>query len=174
AAAFYLKQDNLAVALPGEFAPDGNGAYEAVSGARTRGFELEATGEVLPHWQLAAGFTRSVSKNKDGGVLRNEVAQNVFKLFTTYHMPNIGNGLTLGGGVRVQSAIYQDGLGPNGERFTQKSYAVIDLMGRYAITDKVSAYVNVYNLLDKKYYSGTGTAYYGAPLSMKAGLDIRY
>ena len=174
AAAFYLKQDNLAVALPGEFAPNGDSAYEAVAGARTRGFELEATGQVLPHWQLAAGFTRSVSKNKDGGVLRNEVAQNVFKLFTTYHMPNIGNGLTIGGGVRVQSAIYQDGLGPNGERFTQKSYAVIDLMGRYAITDKVSAYVNVYNLLDKKYYSGVGTAYYGAPLSLKAGVDIRY
>ncbi|AHG64635.1 TonB-dependent siderophore receptor [Advenella mimigardefordensis] len=174
AAVFYLKQDNLGVALPGEYAPNGNSAYESVSGARTRGFELEVSGEVLPNWQLSAGFTRSVSKDKDGGVLSTEVAQNVFKLFTTYHMPNVGNGLTLGAGVRTQSAIYQDGRGPNGERFTQKGYAVVDLMGRYAITDKVSAYVNVYNLLDKKYYSGVGTAYYGAPLSMKVGLDIRY
>ena len=174
AAAFYLKQDNLGVALPGEFAPDGSGAYEAVSGARTRGFELEASGEILPRWQLSAGFTRSVSKDKDGGVLSTEVAHNVFKLFTTYHMPQIGNGLTVGGGVRVQSKIYQDDLGPNGERFTQKGYAVVDLMARYAINNNVSAYVNLYNLADKKYYSGTGTAYYGTPRSVKAGLDIRY
>ncbi len=174
AAAFYLKQDNLAVALPGEFAPDGSGAYEAVSGARTRGFELEVSGEILPRWQLAAGFTRSVSKDRDGGLLSTDVAQNIFKLFTTYHMPQIGNGLTIGGGVRVQSAIYKDDLGPNGERFSQKGYAVVDLMARYAVTDKVSAYVNLYNLTDKKYFTGTGTAYYGTPRSVKAGLDIRY
>ena len=174
AAAFYLKQDNLAVALPGEFAPDGSSAYEAVSGARTRGFELEASGQIMPHWQLAAGFTRSVSKDKDGGVLSTEVAQNIFKLFTTYHMPQVGNGLTVGGGVRVQSKIYDDDLGPNKKRFTQKGYAVVDLMARYAFTDKVSGYVNVYNLTDKKYYSGVGTAYYGSPRSVRAGVDIRY
>ncbi|MGT2490850.1 TonB-dependent receptor domain-containing protein [Cupriavidus basilensis] len=45
-ALYWVKQDNLAVAIPGALAPDGSQAYYGASGAKTRGYELEVSGEL--------------------------------------------------------------------------------------------------------------------------------
>ncbi len=174
AAVYKIQQDNLAVALPGQFAPDGSSAYEAVSGTQTRGFELEVAGELARNWQASASFGRSLTQDRNKQPLNTEVPQNTFKLFTSYRFPDIGHGLTIGGGVRWQNEIYSEDQGPAKATFTQGAYAVVDLMAHYAVTKNVSAYVNVYNVFDKSYYATTGAAYYGAPRYFKAGLDIRY
>lgn len=174
AAVYRVQQDNLAVAIPGVFAPDGSAAFEAVSGTQTRGFEIEASGELATNWQASVSFGRAITQDRNKATINTAIPQNTFKVFTTYRMPNVGHGLTVGAGVRWQSQIYSDDQGPAGVRFTQDSYAVVDLMAHYAISKQVSAYVNVYNAFDKSYYASTGTAYYGAPRSIKAGLDIRF
>ncbi|MYN14354.1 TonB-dependent siderophore receptor [Pusillimonas sp. TS35] len=173
-AVFLIQQDNFAVALPGQLAPDGSTAYEAVAGARTRGFELELAGQLARNWQASASYTRALSQDRNHTSLNTQIPQNTFKLFTTYRIPGIGGGLTVGGGLRWQNRIYSDNIGSRKARVTQGGYALVDLMARYDISRRVSVYANLYNVFDKVYYTTSGYSYYGAPRSIKAGLDIRY
>ncbi|MNO33968.1 Ferric-pseudobactin receptor precursor [compost metagenome] len=102
------------------------------------------------------------------------MAQNTAKLFTTYTLRSIGNGLTLGGGVNWQSEIFSDNMGPSRVRFTQDDYAVVDLMARYPITKNLSATLNVNNLLDEEYYTSTSSSYYGTPRNATVGLRMDF
>lgn len=176
AALFRVQQDNFAVSLPGVKAPDGSQAYEAVSGTTTRGIDLEASGEVLPNWQVAASFTRSLAQDRDGLTLNTNVPQNTAKLFTSYRWPGIGHGLTVGGGVRWQSRAYTQLKDPLGAQrvIEQDAYAVVDLMARYQISRDVSARLNVYNVFDTYYHPDPGSTYYGAPRAFRLGLDMRF
>ncbi|MNT75646.1 Ferripyoverdine receptor precursor [compost metagenome] len=61
-------------------------------------------------------------------------------------------------------------MGPASVRFTQGSYSVVDLMARYPITKKVAATFNLYNVFDKRYYTGTSSAFYGTPRSFRLGV----
>ena len=173
-ALYWVKQDNLAVAIPGALAPDGSQAYYGASGAKTRGYELEVSGELTRDWQATASFARNLSTDKDGKALNTNIPQDTLKLFTTYRIAAIGNGLTVGGGLRWQNQTYSDNQGPLGVRFTQGSYSVVDLMARYAITRNVSATFNLYNLLDKRYYTSTSSSFYGTPRSFRLGLNVSY
>ncbi|MFT0531974.1 TonB-dependent siderophore receptor [Castellaniella hirudinis] len=176
AALFRAQQDNFAVVLPGVKTPNGGQAYTAVSGTTTRGIDLEVSGEVLPNWQMAAGFTRALSQDRNGAVLNTNVPQNTFKLFTSYRWPGIGQGLTVGGGVRWQNRAYTERTDPLGAQRTleQDAYAVVDLMARYQVSRSVSARLNVYNVFDKYYHPDPGSTYYGAPRSFRLGLDLRF
>lgn len=174
AALYKARQDNLAVAIPNVFAPDGSQAYQAFSGTSTRGFEAELTGELRPGWQVAAGFSRNMTRDRLGNRLQTNVPQNNLKLFTSYRIAGIGRGLTVGGGVRWQSRMYADNQGPAKVRFEQPAYALLDLMARYAFTDTLAVTVNLNNALDKVYYNTTGNAYYGTPRALRVALDVRF
>lgn len=173
-AIYQIEQDNLAVSIPGEFAPNGDQAYRAESGTKTRGFEVELSGELMPDWQLTASYSRNIVQDSNGRALNTEIPQNTAKLFTSYLLDNLGNGLTVGGGVNWQNAIYSDAMGPNSVRFTQGSYAIVDLMARYPITEQLSATLNLNNLLDKAYYTSTSSAYYGTPRNATLGLRLTF
>jgi outer membrane receptor for ferric coprogen and ferric-rhodotorulic acid len=173
-AIYKARQDNLGVAIPNVFAPDGSQAYQAVSGTSTRGFEMEVSGEVQPGWQVSAGFSRNITHDRLRARLNTAVPQNTAKLFTSYRIAGIGRGLTVGGGVRWQNQIYTDNLGAARARFTQPAYAVVDLMARYAVTDTVAVTANIGNVFDKVYYTTTGNSYYGTPRSLRMGVDVRF
>ncbi|MNT87465.1 FhuE receptor precursor [compost metagenome] len=76
--------------------------------------------------------------------------------------------------MRWQNAIYSENMGPSRVRFTQPSYAVVDLMVRYALTSSVAVTANLNNALDKSYYTTTGNSYYGAPRNLRVGVDVRF
>lgn len=174
-ALYQIEQDNLAVAVPGEFAPDGSQAYRAESGTETRGVEVEVSGELATDWQASVSFSRNLVQDADGHKLNTNIPQNTFKLFTSYTLRGIGNGLTLGGGVNWQSEIYSDGVGPGrNQRFTQDDYALVDLMARYPLSRQLSATLNLNNLLDEKYYTSTSSSYYGAPRNASLGLRLEF
>ncbi|WP_282339363.1 TonB-dependent siderophore receptor [Pseudomonas sp. PS02288] len=176
-ALYQIEQDNLAVAITPEVLIPGTteAAYRAESGTKTRGFEVEVTGEVAIDWQLSASFSRNIVQDADGNKLNTNIAQNTVKLFTTYVLRSIGNGLTIGGGVNWQSEIYSDGVGPaRNQRFTQDDYAVVDVMARYPITEQLSATLNLNNLLDEEYYTSSSSSYFGEPRNASLGLRMEF
>lgn len=174
-ALYQIEQDNLAVALTNQYAPDGSQAYRAESGTKTRGFEVEVSGEVAADWQLSASFSRNIVQDSDGNTLNSNIAQNTAKLFTSYTLRSLGNGLTFGGGVNWQSEIYSDNVGPaRDQRFTQGDYALVDAFARYPLTEQLSATLNLNNLLDEEYYSSTSSSYYGAPRNATLGLRMEF
>ena len=175
AAVYKVEQDNFAVALPNVILASGANAVEAVSGTTTKGFELEVGGQIARNWQGSASFARNLSRDRNHALLNTNVPQNTFKLFTNYRMPNIGNGLVVGGGVRWQGDTYSERQGPNSVRLGQKAYSVVDLMARYNIAKNLSATVNLYNVFDQSYYLTSDTnSYYGAPRNIRVALDMRF
>jgi len=174
AAAYQVRQDNLAVPIPDTYAPDGSQAYRAESGAKTKGFELELAGQLARGWQVGTSFSRNLIRDSEGESLNTFLPQNTFKLFSSYRLANVGNGLVLGGGLRWQSSTYTDDVGPDAVRFGQGGYTVVDLMAQYAFTPKVSAALNIYNLTDKHYYTSTSSSYYGAPRSARVSLNVAF
>ncbi|MYM71942.1 TonB-dependent siderophore receptor [Duganella sp. FT134W] len=172
---FRMRQDNLAEMDADQLVlPDGSNAYHTVKGATAKGFELEVSGQIQRGWQLTAGYAHSRIEDQQGKRLQTSQPLNNFKLWTSYDLANVGNGLTLGGGVNWQGDIYQDGMGPNGERFTQHSYALVALMARYRISKELSATVNLNNALDKHYYSTGYGNYYGDPRNVTLSLNYRF
>lgn len=179
-AAFVIKQDNLAEVDPGQVVPGTTTeAYRAVSGATTKGFEMELEGELLPDWNLSASYNHSITKDSDGERINAVSPANTVKLWSTYRLPGELDRLTVGGGMNWQSGIHftatPSGL-PGTVKAKQDDYAVFDLMARYQVTDQLSATLNVNNLFDKKYLSALDTTfysgYYGDPRNVM--LSTRY
>lgn len=167
---FEVRQDNLAVADGSNLAPDGNQAYRAESGTKTRGFEVEVAGEILPDWQVSASYTYAEIKDSDDDRLLTEVPRDTLKLFTSYRLQSLPQ-LRVGGGVRWQGAEYYKNAGPNDETFSQGAYSVVDLMAQYAFTPQTSVSLNLNNVLDENYYTAIGSrGWYGTPRSATATL----
>lgn len=173
-AVYQIRENNKAIAIPDTYAPDGSQAYEAKSGTRTRGFEVELSGQLQPGWEIAASFAHNSTKDREGKRIVTNVPQSMAKLFTTYRLNKVLNGLTVGGGVRWQSKIFTENLGPAKATFTQPAYAVVDLLARYDFNDSLSASLNIYNLFDKAYYTTTGNSYYGPPRAFLLSVTGRF
>lgn len=177
AAAYRLLQDNVAQAIPGSYAPDGNQAHRAVKGAETRGFELEANGALTPNWNLYAGFARNLARDAQQQRLMPEIPRNTFKLFSTYRMAGLGRGMTVGGGWRWQSGTWSDysflNL-PGVSRAEQKSYAVVDLMLQIPLTQQLTLSANLYNVFDKKYQAIATSSYYGEARNLRLSLGMKF
>ncbi len=178
-ALFQLKQDNVAELDPsGAMTPTGGTAYIAVPGVTTRGIELEVSGELLPGWQLHAGYTYSRSRDRAGERVSTTQPEQLFKLATTYRLPGDWHRLTVGGNMLWQGSTYfsQTVNGAN-RRFTQDSYGVFGLMAAYDFNKDLRVTVNLNNVLDKTYYSGIGnynSVYYGAPRNVLAQLRYKF
>lgn len=177
AAIFQIDQDNVAQVDPGQMVPGTtNQAYTAAQGTRSRGFDLEVSGEVTPGWNLAAGWSHWTASDGDGNAIQTDQPRSLVRVFTTYQLPGDWHRLTVGGGVNWQSHVYTIASGPNGdERVGQGSYAITNLMARYRFNRSLSAQLNVNNVFDRKYYSQIGFYSQGAwAAGRSAMLTMRY
>ncbi|MEN4918034.1 ferric-rhodotorulic acid/ferric-coprogen receptor FhuE [Achromobacter spanius] len=177
AAVFQIDQDNVAQVDPGQMVPGTtNQAYTAAQGTRSRGFDLEVSGEVTPGWNVAAGWSHWTARDGEGNAIQTDQPRSLVRLFTTYQLPGDWNRLTVGGGVNWQSHVYTIASGPNGdERVGQGSYAITNLMARYRFNRSLSAQLNVNNVFDRKYYSQIGFYSQGAwAAGRSAMLTMRY
>ncbi len=177
AAIFQIDQDNVAQVDPGQIVPGTtNQAYTAAQGTRSRGFDLELSGEVTPGWNVAAGWSHWTASDGEGNAIQTDQPRSLVRVFTTYQLPGDWHRLTVGGGVNWQSHVYTIASGPNGdERVGQGSYAITNLMARYRFNRSLSAQLNVNNVFDRKYYSQIGFYSQGAwAAGRSAMLTMRY
>ncbi|WP_242671866.1 TonB-dependent siderophore receptor [Stutzerimonas kirkiae] len=166
-ALYQINQDNLAEADAGQTVPGTSpvqAAYRAVNGAKTRGVDVELSGELQAGWQIGASYNYSSTEDADGKRIRPTFPRQMVKLWTSYRLPGGWNRLTLGGGVNWQSGIHYTattwqlpGIVLRGE---QKAYAVANLMARYDINEQLSATFNLNNLFDKEYLQGLDTTFH--------------
>ena len=174
AALFLVERDNFAELDPGQITPSGSSAYRAVDGAKTKGLDLEVSGEIAPGWNLQAGYSHARTENADGKRLNTQLPMDTFRLWTTYRLPGNWDKLTVGGGVNWDSSKSLTFADLNNARAKNDDYAVASVMARYQVTDHLAATLNVNNLFDEKYYAGMAGSYghFGAPRN--AMLDLRY
>lgn len=181
---FHTKQDNVAEAdldnvVPGSMAQ----AYRGVNGTQSNGFEIELAGEVLPGWNVQAGYAHFNLVGPDGAKLNTTLPRDTFNLFTTYAFSGALRNLTVGGGVRWQSDSWATVWGADGSgsmvqrRADLGSYSIVNLMARYAFTKQTAVQFNVNNVLDKKYYSQVNfysTRNYGDPRNFMVSLSHKF
>lgn len=142
-----------------------NCCYATNGKVQSQGFEAEASGQLLPGWQIAAGYTFNTSKYKQdatyqGQSFRSFSPKHMLRLWTSYRLPGDWNAWDVGGGVNVQSATYNEGGTPK-VRVTQAGYAVASLRVGYRINANWSASLNIGNLFDRTYYTRLGSASFG-------------
>ncbi|MFK0033510.1 TonB-dependent siderophore receptor [Pseudomonas monteilii] len=174
AALFVVERDNFAELDPGQITPSRTSAYRAVDGAKTKGFDLEISGEVAPGWNVQAGYSHARTEDADGKRLNTQLPMDTLRLWTTYRLTGHWDKLTLGGGVNWDSSKSLTFADLDNAKAKDEDYAVASLMARYQVTDHFAATLNVNNLFDEKYYAGMAGSYghYGAPRN--ATLDLRY
>jgi outer membrane receptor for ferric coprogen and ferric-rhodotorulic acid len=185
-ALFRIEQDNVGQIGDVITTPSGpQQTYVAAQGVTSKGFEIEATGQPLPGWNLNASYSQFKAEDGDGVPANVDQPRKLLKIFTTYDLPGVLTGLTVGGGVNFRSKAYSNGTnpvlstptGPAPFRFQQDGYTLVSLMARYAVTEALQVQANVENLFDKTYYSQMGffSQYrYGAPRNFTIGASYRF
>ncbi|KAA9020783.1 TonB-dependent siderophore receptor [Sphingobium limneticum] len=180
-ALFRIEQDN--VGQIGEIITTPSGpqqTYVAAQGVTSKGFEIEATGQPLPGWNLNASYSQFKAEDGDGVAANTVQPRKLLKIFTTYDLPGVLTGLTVGGGINFRSKAYSEGLNPVTAapfRFQQDGYTLVNLMARYAVTEQLQIQGNIENLFDKKYYSQMGffSQYrYGAPRNFTVSANYKF
>lgn len=158
---FQIDQDNLAQPDTGQLVPGTNPpsqAYRPAQGTRSRGFEVDVSGEVAPGLNLSVGWAQFKAEDAAGETVNPSHPRKVLKLFSTYRFPGAWNRLVLGGGVNWVSSHHGEGVAPSGaiDRITQPSYTLLNLMARYEFNPATSLQLNIDNATDERYYSQIG------------------
>lgn len=170
AAVFYIKRRNM---VQEDLNEDHFGCGGDVYGTcyttdegiqRSKGYELEASGEILPGWQMAAGYTFNRTQRSDGEAIDYQTPRHLLRASTSYNLPGALNRLTVGGAVSAQSGYETDDYGPT---VSNSGRAVYDAMAKWKIDDTWNLGLDVKNLFDRKYYKSVGElrrgSYYGDP-----------
>lgn len=123
-----------------------------------QGIELSATGKITNNWSVIAGYTwvdAEVEKQKQNPDLEGkhpiEVAENIFKVYAEYQLPQIEN-LSVSAGLNYTGERFADNL--NTDRLP--SFTLINLGARYQFNLEqypVTLRLNINNVLDKKYWA---------------------
>ncbi|KPA94038.1 TonB-dependent siderophore receptor [Pseudomonas asplenii] len=160
-------------------ADDANpGRWLAQGKARSRGFEAEVTGKVLPNWDVQAGYTYlqtellGAAAAGSNGIQDPEEPKHMLKLWNTYHFDGgLLDNWRIGAGVRAQSRTTRNAVSYQG------GYAVLDGLVGYKISEHLDLALNMNNLLDRTYYARVPANYYGLygdPRNATLTLRVKY
>ncbi len=143
------------------------------------GFDLELSGALSEAWNLSTSYTHFIARNAEGKAINTTHPRTQFKLFTTYRLDGVLRDLTLGGGTTWRSGISRANTGsPNGPvDVSADSYALVDLMARYQISEHIAATANLNNVFDKQYLEQVGfysQLWYGEPRNLQLTLSARF
>ncbi|MDQ2702491.1 MAG: catecholate siderophore receptor Fiu [Pseudomonadota bacterium] len=156
--------------------------YYQTGEKRVRGVELSAVGNLTEAWAVSAGFTTMDTEVVSGPVLTEDgttvltyTPKHAFTGWSTYRF---GNGLTIGGGARYSDGLHRGSDGAIGTPTETESYWVFDAVASYAVNDRLSLRLNVYNLLDEDYVAAINKSGYrytpGAPRSAMLTANFRF
>lgn len=176
-ALFRIQQDNVAQLDEGQVVPGTSDfAYYGAKGVTSKGFEAQVSGEPATGWNLSAGISRSFARDAQGVTINAWTPKTQVQLFSSWRLPGGWRRLTVGGGLRWQSATSATlAVGGRDVDFEQKSFATVSLMARYAINPRLSLQLNVNNLFNKKHYVNVdGQGQFGTPRSAMAVLSYRF
>lgn len=154
--------------------------YTDAGKVRSQGFDAEVNGELLPGWNLYAGYTFNTTKylkdqDSEGKAFAWYTPKHIFRLWTTYQLPGDWSALTVGGGVNVQSSQSRQ-IGATTVQASGR--AVWNAYSKYQINRNWSAALNINNIFNKTYYSAVGNLvngiHYGEPRNVMLTLRGTY
>ena len=144
----------------------------------SQGIELSVAGEILPEWNISAGYAYNDARitednNFDEGNRLNNAPENSFSLWTTYQIPE-GEFAGLGFGLGL--FYIGERQGDLANTFTLPDYLRTDAVIFYE-RDQFRAAVNVRNLFDIDYFETAQNAlrvYPGEPTAVSASISWQF
>lgn len=166
-AVFYIKKRNVAVPDTGNLGNcpgiSSNDCYREASQLRSRGFDAEVGGQLMPGWEIASGFTYLTTRDDTGAPLTSDAPRRILRASTSYTLPGDWSAWKLGATVNAQSDSYVAGT----PKVSNGGRAILDLRAAYRINRSWTAALNVGNVFDKTYWQVIGSARngnaYGTP-----------
>ncbi|MFO3707028.1 TonB-dependent siderophore receptor [Xanthomonas codiaei] len=186
AAVFEARQDNFAVrdmTQPEGSLPDGTSAFIGVDGTKSRGWEVDFNGEVLPGWTINAGYTHVKVTRAPTDTIYANLPEDYLQLSTQWRLPGAWDWLSIGGGVSWQSAVRGFNIArPTGDgsatttpvTVVQNPYALVHFNANYRISDQWTATLAVRNAFDKTYWANLDYQNYGEPRFISLSLRWHY
>ncbi|MCC8536377.1 TonB-dependent siderophore receptor [Xanthomonas axonopodis pv. poinsettiicola] len=186
AAVFEARQDNFAVrdmTQPEGSLPDGTSAFIGVDGTKSRGWEVDFNGEVLPGWTINAGYTHVKVTRAPTDAIYANLPEDYLQLSTQWRLPGAWDRLSIGGGVSWQSAVRGFNIArPTGDgsgattpvTVVQNPYALVHFNANYRISDQWTATLAVRNAFDKTYWANLDYQNYGEPRFISLSLRWHY
>lgn len=150
----------------------------------SRGVELEASGEILPGWNVFAGYTFNTSSyehdpSKEGDTYSPYTAKHILRAYTTFELPGPAYRWTVGAGAQVQSRT-KNTINKYPYTLEQGGFVVYDASVHYKITDKIKASFIVNNIFDRRYFLNVNNralsmnSYYGDPRNFLLRISAEY
>ena len=176
---FDVEQTNVAQLDPATAQlPRPEQRYIGADGINSDGYEFEVAGQMFDSIQLSFGFTDfNISGDE---VVKDYTPSKLLKFAATYDVAAV-DGLSVGMNMRWQDDISRvqgvvgEGFSNAGEQIVTKqdSYALVNLMLAYELTDDVTLTVNANNVTDEKYINSLYWAqgFYGAPANYSASVS---
>lgn len=180
--AFYLnRQSNVAQATGATNVTTGEAIYDSVNGVKTEGIDFDASGELLPGWNVFFGYSYLYEK----GLSYRQDPHHLVRLTTSYTFPGKLHHLTIGGGVSSQSSTEwttNPGRPLGGGKYDAsnlrvKGYTLINIMARYRVANWLDIAGNITNLTDRTYVRQAGFydgMIYGEPRTFSFTLRGHY
>ncbi len=169
-------QEDLNNPCPG--VPVSSWCYVAAGEVRSEGFEAEISGELLPDWQVLAGYTYNTTEYirdrvNEGQTFSSTTPRHLLRLWSSYRLPGDWRRLTVGGGIAAQSGIYARTATAWAD---QGGYTLVNARIAYHLNDNFSIALNGNNLFDKNYFAGLATAnsVYGDPRNFMLTLNAKF
>lgn len=152
-ALFQVEEQNRAT-------PDLNSVGASIAGGkvRSRGYELELSGQLAEDWTLNANYsyTHKIHRSEESTELYTP--KHILRVWTQYQLPGEWQRWSVQGGMNTVSNAYTRTTHPlaaagiKDVKLEQGGYTLFDAGVGYQITPQLSADVLVTNLTDKKYY----------------------
>jgi catecholate siderophore receptor len=121
---------------------------------RVQGIELSLTGHLTPQWEISANYTYldpKITASADPTEINKDLpnaARNLANLWTEYE---VNDDWEVGTGVNVVGHRYAD----NANTANVPGYAIWNLQASYQATDYLKVQIDVYNVTDALYYTGS-------------------
>ena len=188
-ALYRVRQRDLPVYVSIPLPPGGDpGSCCYVGGtARSRGAELDLSGELSAGWLVGGGYTYNVNKSEAGDEMDSPTPRHLMKLWMSLRLPGDFDRLTVGGNLRAQSAVRRRntllsetslGSACASAGVKQKPFVVLDLRSGFQVDANWEAALSVNNVLDRTYYESVcgpqSRAWYGEPRNVMLRIDGRF
>ncbi len=172
-AVFQLTRSNVATTDPAD------PLAVVVSGEqRSRGFELEGATTPLPGLSITGAFTFISAEVTDDNVTPegNRLVNVPMRSLTSWARYTLQDGTLRGFGLGLGGSLYSEQEGDAANSFQIPGYGLVDAAAYYD-RGPLSAQLNVRNVLDKRYYTGSYSDLYvqpGAPISVVGSVGYSF
>lgn len=177
ASVFSTHQDNTAESV-GYDSSIGAYIYEGQD-ATSRGVELTLAGEPTQGLQLNGGYAYVHIEDNDGDAARTFIPRHSANVSATYTLPQVP-AWTVGASARYQSKTHNEtgSTATDGSDIVARvsSYAVLNLMTRYQISEKLSVTANVDNVTNEKHFTSVeyDQAFYNEPCTGRVTVSYHF